>query len=71
MLEEFKSDLEATMTVRCSHLSQNHKKLAVDILRKRMDTVWTPATRRVEEREKHDLSDSKNTRFSEEAPVAQ
>ena len=59
------------MTVRYSHLSQNHKKLAVDILRKRMDTMWTPATRRVEEREKHDLSDSENTSVYENAPVAQ
>lgn len=59
------------MTVRYSHLSENHKKLAVDILRKRMDTIWTPATRRVEEREKYEFSETENTSVYEDAPVAQ
>ena len=30
------------MTQRYAHLSPNHKKRAVDILNKRMDTIWTP-----------------------------
>ncbi len=30
------------MTLRYSHLSPDHKKRAVDILGKRMDTIWTP-----------------------------
>ena len=30
------------MTLRYSHLSPDHKKRAVDILSKRMDTIWTP-----------------------------
>lgn len=30
------------MTLRYSHLSPDHKKRAVDILDKRMDTIWTP-----------------------------
>ena len=30
------------MTLRYSHLSPDHKKRAVDILVKRMDTFWTP-----------------------------
>ena len=30
------------MTLRYSHLSPDHKKRAVDILGKRMDTFWTP-----------------------------
>jgi integrase len=32
------------MTLRYSHLSPDHKKRAVDILSKRMDTIWTPAS---------------------------
>ncbi|MFC1592572.1 tyrosine-type recombinase/integrase [Candidatus Omnitrophota bacterium] len=32
------------MTLRYSHLSPDHKKRAVDILGKRMDTIWTPDT---------------------------
>ncbi|MBU0467533.1 MAG: site-specific integrase [Candidatus Omnitrophica bacterium] len=30
------------MTLRYSHLSPSHKKRAVDVLGKRMDTIWTP-----------------------------
>ena len=30
------------MTLRYSHLSPDHKKRAVDILGRRMDTIWTP-----------------------------
>ena len=30
------------MTLRYSHLSPSHKQRAVDILSKRMDTMWTP-----------------------------
>ena len=30
-----------TMTLRYSHLSPNHKQRAVDVLSKRMDTIWT------------------------------
>jgi len=30
------------MTLRYSHLSPDHKKRAVDLLGKRMDTIWTP-----------------------------
>ena len=40
------------MTLRYSHLSPDHKKRAVDILSKRMDTIWTlsPATEKSEVR---------------------
>jgi site-specific recombinase XerD len=31
------------MTLRYSHLSPDHKKRAVDVLGKRMDTIWTPS----------------------------
>jgi len=31
------------MTLRYSHLSPDHKKRAVDILARRMDTIWTPS----------------------------
>jgi len=30
------------MTLRYSHLSPNHKKAAVSLLAKMMDTIWTP-----------------------------
>lgn len=30
------------MTLRYDHLSPDHKRRAVDILSKRMDTIWTP-----------------------------
>jgi len=30
------------MTLRYAHLSPDHKRRAVDILSKRMDTIWTP-----------------------------
>ena len=33
------------MTLRYSHLSPDHKKRAVNILNKRMDTFWTPEVR--------------------------
>jgi len=38
------------MTLRYSHLSPDHKKRAVDILGKRMDTIWIPEaiTRKLE-----------------------
>jgi hypothetical protein len=32
------------MTLRYSHLSPDHKKRAVDILGKRIDTIWAPKT---------------------------
>ena len=31
------------MTLRYSHLSPNHKQNAVDVLSKKMDTIWTPS----------------------------
>ena len=31
------------MTLRYTHLSPDHKKAAVDILGKKMDTIWTPS----------------------------
>ena len=37
------------MTLRYAHLSPNHKKRAVDILSRRMDTIWTPSV--VEQKE--------------------
>ena len=30
------------MTLRYSHLSLDHKKRAVDVLNRQMDTIWTP-----------------------------
>ncbi|MFH0732203.1 MAG: site-specific integrase [Candidatus Omnitrophota bacterium] len=41
------------MTLRYSHLSPDHKKRAVDILSKRMDTIWTPSTTAEKVAEKH------------------
>jgi len=37
-----------TMTLRYSHLSPDHKRRAVDILGRRMDTIWTPGQKREE-----------------------
>ncbi len=37
-----------TMTLRYSHLSPDHKRQAMDILGRRMDTIWTP-TRKTKE----------------------
>ena len=34
------------MTLRYSHLSPSHKQRAVDVLGKRMDTIWTPEDKR-------------------------
>lgn len=36
------------MTLRYAHLSPDHKKRAVDILGKRMDTIWTPEAKEQE-----------------------
>jgi len=43
------------MTLRYSHLSPDHKKRAVDILGRRMDTIWTPEAL-IKETEKSPLS---------------
>ncbi|MFC1709321.1 site-specific integrase [Candidatus Omnitrophota bacterium] len=40
------------MTLRYSHLPPDHKKRAVDVLSRRMDTIWTPTPVR-EKLEKH------------------
>jgi len=40
------------MTLRYAHLSPDHKKRAVDILGKRMDTIWTPMPIAVKSAEK-------------------
>jgi len=42
------------MTLRYAHLSSSHKKRAVDVLSKRMDTIWSPsiiAEKKSEQRE--------------------
>ena len=59
------------MTVRYAHLSPDHKKRALDILCKRMDTIWTPTTNKKEESEKVSFPELENTSISEDAPVAQ
>lgn len=41
------------MTLRYSHLSQDHKKRAVDVLARQMDTIWTPST--TEQRQEKDI----------------
>ncbi len=41
------------MTLRYSHLSPDHKKRAVDILSRRMDTIWTPSPAPGKATEKH------------------
>ena len=42
---------EPTMTLRYSHLSPDHKARAVEILGRRMDTIWTPEASQGKERE--------------------
>ena len=59
------------MTIRYSHLSQSHKQHAVDILGKRMDTIWTPRPK-TEEPSKRSISQPiDNKGVKSRAPVAQ
>ena len=44
------------MTLRYSHLSQSHKKRAVDVLSKKMDTFWTPDTNTKRSTRKQELA---------------
>jgi len=39
------------MTLRYSHLSPDHKQRAVDVLARRMDTVWSPEQKTAEAEE--------------------
>jgi len=48
------------MTLRYSHLSPSHKKHAVDILGRQMDTIWTPREKRDEASEIKKLISSLN-----------
>jgi len=41
------------MTLRYSHLSPDHKRSAVDILNRQMDTIWTPEAKATEVVKKH------------------
>ncbi len=43
-VQELMGHKSLEMTLRYSHLSPDHKKRAVDILGRRMDTIWTPST---------------------------
>jgi integrase len=53
------------MTLRYSHLSPDHKKRAVDILGKRMDTFWTPeAVGKKTEEEPSVVTNLKETSYS-------
>ena len=49
------------MTLRYSHLSPDHKKRAVDILGKRIDTFWTPETKETKVTEDINLATVLNT----------
>jgi len=59
------------MTMRYSHLSQDHKARAVEVLGQRMDTIWTP----VEKKKNADIlyypKNIENNRVLNNAPVAQ
>ncbi len=70
-IQELLGHKSIDMTVRYSHLSPDHKKLALDILCKRMDTIWTPATYKKEKGEKFSLCDLESASLSKDAPVAQ
>jgi len=59
------------MTVRYTHLSPDHKKLALDILCKRMDTYMDTSHRGKERPQKFTLPDAETTSVSRNAPVAQ
>ena len=60
------------MTLRYSHLSPSHKKQAVDVLGKRMDTIWTPETKRSEVEEVERLISSLELNDLEQfGPLAQ
>ena len=59
------------MTLRYTHLSPDHKKAAVDILGKKMDTIWTPSGSRRKEEENSELCNYDLESIPENAPVAQ
>ena len=59
------------MTLRCAHLSPDHKKKAVDILGKKMDTIWTPNDNERKEAKDGELCNSDVEGIPENAPVAQ
>ena len=57
------------MTLRYSHLSPDHKKAAVEVLGRRMDTIWTPKEK-IREEEKIELTKSLPVDEYKDAEVA-
>ena len=46
------------MTLRYSHLSPDHKRRAIEVLGRRMDTIWTP------EEEEGDFSEEERVKYA-------
>ena len=59
------------MTLRYSHLSPDHKKQAVDLLCKRIDTIWTPTTHERVRVQEHYVEEPELANTYDSAPVAQ
>ncbi len=54
-LRELLGHKSLEMTLRYSHLSPDHKKRAVDVLCKQMDTIWTPEPKEASEEKKDNI----------------
>ena len=59
------------MTLRYAHLSPDHKKAAVDILGRKMDTIWTPSGSGRKEAKNGELCNDDLESLTRDAPVAQ
>ena len=59
------------MTLRYAHLSPDHKKAAVDILGRKMDTIWTPSGSVRKEARNGELCNGDLESLTRNAPVAQ
>ncbi|MFH2145936.1 MAG: tyrosine-type recombinase/integrase [Candidatus Omnitrophota bacterium] len=71
-VQELMGHKSIEMTLRYSHLSPPHKKHAVDILGKQMDTIWTPRTQRAGIGGTIDIHNIlQNNELNPSAPVAQ
>jgi len=56
-MEGEEENISVDMTLRYAHLSPEHKRAAVEVLGKRMDTIWTPRGEKRKE-EKIDIPES-------------